>query len=139
MKTHVKHWLRTNLAQQLCQRHLTQLRHLPSDMQIDEGYLSAPEAVEFPTEGGKTAFMNHYPPKNKDYRLPSGHLPPLLVKIHGGPTSQASTGFNLALQFWTSRGDDFVSSNSAGADSCCAGAQGRLDPSLHGLAHHTRC
>lgn len=72
--------------------------------QLDVGYLSAPEAVEFPTEGGKTAFMNYYAPKNKDYTLPSGHKPPLLVKIHGGPTSQASTGFNLALQFWTSRG-----------------------------------
>ena len=34
-------------------------------LQIDEGFLSAPSAVEFPTEGGLTAFMNYYPPKNK--------------------------------------------------------------------------
>ncbi len=34
-------------------------------MQIDEGYLSAPEAVEFPTEGGLTAHMNFYAPRNK--------------------------------------------------------------------------
>lgn len=73
-------------------------------MQIDEGYLSAPEAVQFPTEGGKTAYLNYYAPKNKDFSLPPEHKPPLLIKIHGGPTSQASTGFNLALQFWTSRG-----------------------------------
>jgi hypothetical protein len=33
--------------------------------QIDEGYLSAPEAVEFPTEGGLTAHMNYYAPRNK--------------------------------------------------------------------------
>lgn len=74
-------------------------------VQIDVGFLSAPEAVEFPTEGGKTAFMNYYAPKNKDYKLPPGEQPPLLVKIHGGPTAQASTGFNLGLQFWTSRGE----------------------------------
>ena len=51
--------------------------------QIDEGYLSAPQSVEFPTDGGVTAFMNFYPPKNKDYALPPGQKPPLLVKIHG--------------------------------------------------------
>ena len=34
-------------------------------LQINEGFLSAPSAVEFPTEGGLTAFMNYYPPKNK--------------------------------------------------------------------------
>ena len=34
-------------------------------LQIDEGFLSAPSAVEYPTENGLTAFMNYYPPKNK--------------------------------------------------------------------------
>ena len=60
--------------------------------------------VEFPTEGGKTAFMNYYAPRNKDYALPEGHLPPLLVMIHGGPTSQCSSNLSLKYQFWTSRG-----------------------------------
>lgn len=48
------------------------------------GYVSAPEAVEFPTAGGRTAFLNFYPPRNARFRLPAGELPPLLVKIHGG-------------------------------------------------------
>jgi hypothetical protein len=34
-------------------------------LQVDPGYLSEPSAVEFKTEGGLTAFMNYYPPKNK--------------------------------------------------------------------------
>ena len=72
--------------------------------QVDEGYFSVPKAVEFPTEGGLSAFMNFYPPHNADYALPPGELPPLLIKIHGGPTSQASTGFSLSIQYWTSRG-----------------------------------
>ena len=31
-------------------------------------------------------------------------LPPLLVQIHGGPTSAASTGLSLKKQYFTSRG-----------------------------------
>lgn len=52
--------------------------------QIDPGYLSSPVSVEFPTTGGVTAFMNYYPPANKDFKFPAGRLPALLVKIHGG-------------------------------------------------------
>ena len=40
----------------------------------------------------------------QDFEAPPGALPPLLVKIHGGPTSQASSAFNLGVQYWTSRG-----------------------------------
>ena len=40
----------------------------------------------------------------QDFSLPPGEKPPLLIKIHGGPTSQASTAFNLSIQYWTSRG-----------------------------------
>lgn len=123
------------------------------DVDIDVGYLSAPEAVEFLTENGNTAFMNFYAPKNKDYKLPDGHKAPLLVKIHGGPTSQASTGFNLAWQFWTSRGYSVADVNYGGStgygreyrnrlrgswgivdvDDCCNAArhlaqQGKVDP-----------
>lgn len=32
---------------------------------MDPGYLSEPRAIEFPTEGGLTAFMNYYPPQNR--------------------------------------------------------------------------
>lgn len=49
-----------------------------SDLVIDEGYLSEPSSIEFPTEGGLTAYMNYYPPKNKDYAFPAGELPALV-------------------------------------------------------------
>ena len=35
---------------------------------------------------------------------PAGQLPPLVVMIHGGPTSAARAQLSLAVQFWTSRG-----------------------------------
>lgn len=79
-----------------------------TEVQIDPGYLSEPSSIEFPTEGGLTAFMNYYPPKNKDFKLPPGHKPALLVKIHGGPTSSASTALSLGYQWWTSRGESLL-------------------------------
>jgi len=49
-----------------------------SDVSVDPGYLSEPVSIEFPTDGGLTAFMNYYPPKNKDYSLHKGELPALV-------------------------------------------------------------
>ena len=43
--------------------------------------------------------MNHFV-----VHIPEGTLPPLLVKNHGGPTSQASNILNLKIQYFTSRG-----------------------------------
>ena len=46
---------------------------------VDAGYIAAPRAVEFPTEGGLTAHGNFYPPQNRDYAAPENENPPLLV------------------------------------------------------------
>ena len=73
------------------------------DMQVDDGYISKPELIEFPTANGETAYGFYYPPSNADFSTEGG-APPLLVKAHGGPTAQTSIVFNPALQFWTSRG-----------------------------------
>lgn len=86
-----------------------------SNLEIDPGYLSAPEEIEFPTEGGKTAYAWFYPPKNKDYEAPAGELPPLLVRSHGGPTAAASATLNLRYQYWTSRGFAVVDVNYGGS------------------------
>eukprot|EP00884_Botryococcus_braunii_P000599 jgi/Botrbrau1/1053/Bobra.0076s0019.2 len=84
-------------------------------LEVDEGYVSEPRTIEFPTEDNLTAFLYYYPPKNKDYVLPEGKAPPLLVKIHGGPTSQASTAFSLSIQYWTSRGYAIADVNYGGS------------------------
>jgi dipeptidyl aminopeptidase/acylaminoacyl peptidase len=74
------------------------------DIPVDPGYVSAAEAVEFPTEGGATAHAFYYGPRNKDYAAPPGERPPLLVISHGGPTGATSSTLDLSIQFWTSRG-----------------------------------
>jgi dipeptidyl aminopeptidase/acylaminoacyl peptidase len=78
-------------------------------------YFSRPEAVEFPTEGGKTAFGLYYPPFNPDYAAPEGEKPPLVVKCHGGPTSAASSTLDLRTQYWTSRGIAVLDVNYGGS------------------------
>jgi dipeptidyl aminopeptidase/acylaminoacyl peptidase len=78
-------------------------------------YLSSVEAVEFPTTGGNTAFGLYYGPKNPDYAGPAGEKPPLLVKVHGGPTSAASSTLNLGIHYWTSRGIAVLDVNYGGS------------------------
>ncbi|WP_394891588.1 S9 family peptidase [Mesorhizobium sp. AaZ16] len=79
------------------------------------GYLSSVEAVEFPTTGGNMAFGLYYRPHNPDYAGSVGEKPPLLVKVHGGPTSAASSTLNLGIHYWTSRGIAVLDVNYGGS------------------------
>jgi dipeptidyl aminopeptidase/acylaminoacyl peptidase len=75
-----------------------------NEVQLDEAYLSRPQAIEFPTEGGLTAHAFFYAPKNKAYEAPEVEKPPLVVFIHGGPTGMTSSSLRMDIQYWTSRG-----------------------------------
>jgi dipeptidyl aminopeptidase/acylaminoacyl peptidase len=86
-----------------------------SSVEVDDGYISIPRQIEFPTEHGLTANAFFYPPTNRDYEAPSGELPPLIVISHGGPTSAATTTFKLSIQFWTSRGFGVLDVNYGGS------------------------
>jgi dipeptidyl aminopeptidase/acylaminoacyl peptidase len=86
-----------------------------NDLEIDPDYFSIPQAIEFPTEDGKTAHAFFYPPRNRDSAAPEGELPPLLVKSHGGPTSAATTTLALGIQYWTSRGIGVLDVNYGGS------------------------
>ncbi|HEU4478922.1 MAG TPA: S9 family peptidase [Pyrinomonadaceae bacterium] len=88
---------------------------LSNSLNIDSGYFSIPEAIEFPTTDGLTAHGFYYAPRNRDYRAPKGELPPLLVKSHGGPTSAAATALSLNIQYWTSRGIAVLDVNYGGS------------------------
>jgi dipeptidyl aminopeptidase/acylaminoacyl peptidase len=85
------------------------------DVDLEAGYFSRPQPIEFPTTGGRMAHAFFYPPQNRDFKAPDGEMPPLLVKSHGGPTSAASSTLNLAIQYWTSRGFAVVDVNYGGS------------------------
>lgn len=82
---------------------------------IEPGYISPAQSIEFPTEGGQMAHAFYYPPRNQDFAAPAGERPPLIVRSHGGPTSSASPALSLGVQYWTSRGFAFVDVNYGGS------------------------
>ncbi|GAV06299.1 hypothetical protein RvY_16313 [Ramazzottius varieornatus] len=80
-----------------------------------DGYLSEPEEIEIPTTNNEVAYGYYYPPVNKDYVAPEGTAPPLLVKMHGGPTSRAYAQMKFSIQFYTSRGFGVLDVNYRGS------------------------
>ncbi|KAJ7537000.1 hypothetical protein O6H91_12G091700 [Diphasiastrum complanatum] len=79
-------------------------------------YFSTPTVIQFPTKvTGQTAFANFYPPRNADFMQPEEEKPPLLVRSHGGPTSEADATLQLSIQYWTSRGWAFADVNYGGS------------------------
>jgi dipeptidyl aminopeptidase/acylaminoacyl peptidase len=85
------------------------------DLGLDPSWFSIPEPVEFPTAGGVTGHALLYPPTNPQVAAAAGERPPLLVMIHGGPTSSARPMLQLSRQYWTSRGFAVVDVNYRGS------------------------
>jgi dipeptidyl aminopeptidase/acylaminoacyl peptidase len=71
--------------------------------EIDERFVSKPQAVEFATDEG-AAYGFYYAPTNPEFEAPNGELPPLVVWVHGGPTANTVPALDLEIQFLTSRG-----------------------------------
>lgn len=78
--------------------------------QITKSYLSQPRDFTFPTllpPNGEPALAHGiiFAPRNPLFSAPKGSAPPCIFKIHGGPTSAASSGqLDWETNFWTSRG-----------------------------------
>ncbi len=121
-------------------------------LDLDDAFLSKPEPVDFPSAGGFIAHGLFYPPSHPHTVGPADEKPPLVVMIHGGPTSATSTVLRLGIQYYSSRGIAILDVNYSGStgygrdyrnrlagnwgiadvDDCCAGAmflarQGRVD------------
>ena len=86
-----------------------------TEVPVDEAYLSEPMAIDVPTDDGLTAHAFYYPPVNPDVEAPAEERPPLIVKSHGGPTSNTTSILDLEIQFWTSRGFAVVDVNYGGS------------------------
>lgn len=84
-------------------------------MPIDEGYISEAKHISFPSSNGRTSYGFYYAPKNKDFNAPPNEKPPLVIMIHGGPTSQTKGAFQLRQQFWTTRGFALLDVNYGGS------------------------
>lgn len=65
--------------------------------------VSRPQALRF-ASGGEDCHAFFYPPHNGAYLGSPDERPPLLVFLHGGPTSACYPVFDPRIQFWTQRG-----------------------------------
>ncbi len=93
------------------------MRELHHDGQADpdQAYVSIAETITYPTEDGEVSHGYYYPPANPRYDAPAGDHPPLLITVHGGPTSAARPSLNRTIQFFTSRGFAVVDLNYRGS------------------------
>lgn len=83
---------------------ITETIRRTSDTALDPEWVPDFEQVSFPLPGGGEAHGVYLPPTNPDAVAPKNAAPPLIVSVHGGPTSVAGASYRPDHYFWTSRG-----------------------------------
>ncbi len=86
-----------------------------TDQRLEAADISVAETVEWDNSRGQNVHGFFYPPANARFSAPADEPPPLLVLSHGGPTGMATSGLNLGLQYWTSRGFAVLDVNYGGS------------------------
>ena len=89
------------------------------DQAISQSFYSPAQHISLPRiYGSDLSGESHalfLPPQNPHHTAPPDTLPPLIVSLHGGPTSHDSPGLSLFWQYYTTRGYAFVTVNYAGS------------------------
>ncbi len=75
-----------------------------SNYSLAPEWVSQYQYVSFKTGMNAIAHGIYFPPTNPGVNAQKGDLPPLLVCVHGGPTSVSTPAFMLSRIYWTSRG-----------------------------------
>ena len=88
-------------------------------LSIPSTYFSSLKPISFPRVHGPVkegvAHGMFMPPLNPNFVGPKGTLPPLILYMHGGPTTHVGPGLNIAWQYWTTRGYAYAAINYAGS------------------------
>ena len=92
-----------------------EILYSPTSAALDPAMISAPEPIEFQTDGGLTAHAFFYRPTNPNATGPGDELPPVIVLSHGGPTGAARSSLDLGIQYWTTRGIGVLDVNYGGS------------------------
>lgn len=66
--------------------------------------ISKPTLISFGSRDNSVAYGHLYLPKNQNYTNSPEDKPPLIVRIHGGPTARNRSSFSLMTQYWTTSG-----------------------------------
>lgn len=78
--------------------------HVSGEVGIDVAWLPTPTRRTFPSADGRVVHALVYPPTSPTAQASEGELPPYVVVVHGGPTSQTSDALDLRKAYFTSRG-----------------------------------
>jgi dipeptidyl aminopeptidase/acylaminoacyl peptidase len=78
-------------------------------------WLPVPTAEALPGPDGRTVHALVYPPTHPTATAPEGELPPYVVFVHGGPTSQSPNARSTEKAYFTSRGIGVVDVNYGGS------------------------
>ena len=90
-----------------------------SEPLLNDADISVPQQLTYSTSDGEHSHAWYYPPKNRLYQAPAGDKPPLLVMVHGGPTSRCDSTLNYQRQYWTGRGFAVLDVNHRGSTGYC--------------------
>ncbi len=82
---------------------------------LSECDISVGRAISYPTRDGAIAHAYFYAPNNACFIGPDTARPPLLVMVHGGPTSRCAPSFDPAKQYWTTIGFAVLDVNHRGS------------------------
>ena len=90
-------------------------QYLSAEPLLDSADISVPVHLKVAGSDGCFSFAWYYPPNNQHYQAADGELPPLLVMVHGGPTSRCDSALNYQRQYWTGRGFAVLDINHRGS------------------------
>jgi dipeptidyl aminopeptidase/acylaminoacyl peptidase len=79
-----------------------QVRQVTASEEIPPDSYSQPQPIHWRGEGDEDLYGLFYPPCHPAFEATG--LPPLMVLVHSGPTSQKTMSFDAQAQFFTSRG-----------------------------------
>lgn len=77
--------------------------------------VSKPQPFSCNTTDGETTYGYFYRPCNAAFVAPADTLPPVVVMVHGGPTSRTDTRYNPLKQYFTSLGFAIMDINHRGS------------------------
>jgi len=78
-------------------------------------FLPVPMDVELEGPYGRVVHALIYPPSNPEVAGPDDELPPYIVWVHGGPTSNVTARLSLEKAYFTSRGIGIIDVNYGGS------------------------
>ncbi|MFN3928909.1 MAG: S9 family peptidase, partial [Thermoflexus sp.] len=80
---------------------------------VPPAHLASPQPIQWKAPDGTTVHGLYYPPTHPE--CTGSGLPPAIISIHGGPTSQRVATYNADAQFFATRGFAYLEVNYRGS------------------------